>query len=135
MYIFFLCYRLAHILNIWPSFEDWVQSFQSKIGAQRGHFVAHESALNRMSTRFSLFSYEKKNTSSLRQWFFHAVSKALLVTNQVVIFSIFSKERIEGWGDTYDGTQLYNKLNRLNLKTTNSLLVIIPSPFYWKRFW
>lgn len=84
-----------------------------------------------MSRRFSLFLYEKKNTASLRKWFFHAVSKALLVTNQIVIFAIFSKERTDGWGDTYDGKQLYNKSNRLNFKTTKCLLVIIPS-LYWK---
>lgn len=122
----------SHILNNWLPFKEWAQSFQSKKGAQRGHVSAYESAPNRMSRTFSLFSYEKKNTASLRKWFFHAVSKALLVTNQTVIFAIFSKERIDGWGDTYDGKQLYNKSNRLNLKTTKWLLVIIPPPFYWK---
>ena len=50
---------------------------------------------------------------------FHAVSKTLLVTNQIVTFSIFSRERTDGWGDIYDGKQSYNKSNRLNLKTTN----------------
>lgn len=97
-------------------FEEWAQSVQSETGAQRGHAGAYESVLNKMSTRFSLFSYGKENTASLRKCFFHAVSKALLVTNQIVIFSIFSKERTDGWGDTYDEKQLYNKSNGLNLK-------------------
>lgn len=64
--------------------------------------------------------------------FFHAVSKTLLVTNQIVISS---KERSDCWGDIYDEKQLYNKSKRSNLKTTKHLLVIISSPFYWKIFW
>lgn len=59
---------------------------------------------------------ERKIPHLLENVFFHAVSKALLVTNQIVIFSIFSKERIDGWRDTYDEKQLYNKSNRLNFK-------------------
>lgn len=39
----------------------------------------------------SPFSYEKENTDSLRKAFFHAVSKTLLVTNQIIFPCLFFK--------------------------------------------